>query len=211
LKNNSSSDASEENQRPSVIGSAIESVSRIQFALLGIGLLVLLTAPVWGEQYLFLLSIASIWAILAMGWDIISGHTGYISFGHSALSGSAAYTTAMLVTHVNPDMPMVVTMIASVAVAFGVGMLFALPSLRLSGPYFSLLTLLMVLFLGRLVNPFSQWTGGELGLSVPPLSTSLVTSYYMTLLPMFVIAAALLYVSQSNVGIRRNSRSERSV
>ena len=40
-------------------------------------------------------------AIFAMSWDIISGRTGYISFGHPFLIGIAGYTTAILTRHLD--------------------------------------------------------------------------------------------------------------
>ncbi len=53
-----------------------------------------MVGPLLGGGLLRTLALASIWAIFAMSWDIQSGYTGYISFGHSALSGAAGYTTA---------------------------------------------------------------------------------------------------------------------
>ncbi len=197
------------------------AVTRIQLGLLLVIVLALLSAPVWGGNLLFVLALGSIWAILAMGWDIISGHTGYISFGHSALSGGGAYAVALALTYVSADIPFVVTLGLSVLAAFTIGMLFALPSLRLKGPYFSLMTLLAVLILYRLAYPFNQYTGGELGLRVPRfsdvafvsgLASASVVRYYIALLTMMAIAVGLLYVSRSNVGmvfvaIRDNERA----
>ena len=45
-----------------------------------------------------ILVFANFLAIFAMSWDVISGRTGYISFGHPFLIGIAAYTTAMPTT-----------------------------------------------------------------------------------------------------------------
>ena len=169
--------------------------------MLGVVGLAMLTAPFWGRPYLFVLTLGCIWAILAMGWDIISGHTGYISFGHSALSGAGAYAVALTLNHVNPDLPLVFTLVVSVVVAWAVGMAFALPSLRLRGPYFSLMTLLAVLILYRLAYPYAGITGGELGLSVPPLIADRMLRYYLSFGTMVAIAVGLLYVSRSNVGM----------
>lgn len=185
---------------PEFIRSNFGEATQIQLGLLVVTLLALLTAPFWGRPYLFVLALGSIWAILAMGWDIISGHTGYISFGHSALSGAAAYATALLLNHVGM-FPMYITIPVSVIAALVIGMAFALPSLRLKGPYFSLMTLLAVLVLYRLAYPFGQYTGGELGLSVPTLAPDPVLRYYYALIPMLVIAVGLFYISRSNVGM----------
>ncbi|MDF9747831.1 branched-chain amino acid ABC transporter permease [Natrinema salsiterrestre] len=175
--------------------------NRYQIASAGVALLALLTVPFWAGQYLYVFALASIWAIFAMGWDIISGHTNYISFGHSALSGGAAYTTGVLVHNVNPDMAMYITFPLSILAAIVIGLLFAVPTLRLEGPYFSLITLLGVLVLTQLVYIYGEYTGGELGITaVSTLTYNLTNLYYYTLIPMLLIGAVLVVVSQSNIG-----------
>lgn len=175
--------------------------NRYQIAFLVLSLLVLLTAPIWGYTLLFTLALANIYAIFAMSWDIISGHTGYISFGHSFLSGFAAYTTALLLYNVDPNMSIYITFPLSVVVALVAGMVFALPALRLRGPYFSLLTFVSVLIASKLVYILSAYTNGELGIAgVPVLSYDTVEVYYLTLFPAIAIGGVLLFVSQSNVG-----------
>ncbi len=178
--------------------------NRYQFGLLAILFVSLSTLPLWAPitgfgGLIYPLALANIWAIFAMGWDIISGYTGYISFGHSALSGAAAYATAMLATHL--ELPLAATFPLSVVAALIVGMLFALPSLRLRGPYFSLLTLVGALLFYRLLFVFNEYTGGELGMSVEAITYDTTVLYYYTFVPMVFIALGLLYVSRSNVGV----------
>ncbi|MFB1064244.1 branched-chain amino acid ABC transporter permease [Natrinema sp. H-ect4] len=188
-----------------LIGGYFGEMNGLQFVLVVGTLVGLLTAPFWGNYALIQAMIAaSIWAILAMGWDIQSGYTGYISFGHSVLSGGAGYTTAMLIHNVNPELPMLVTIPVSVLAALGIGLLIALPSLRLSGPYFSLITFVAVLIFYRMMNPLSEYTGGETGLAgVEKIFdiTEPVQSYYLFLLPMLAVAVALLIVARSNIGL----------
>ncbi|WP_254763304.1 branched-chain amino acid ABC transporter permease [Natrinema marinum] len=188
-----------------LLGGYFGEMNGLQFVLIVGTLVGLLTAPLWGNYALIQSMVAaSIWAILAMGWDIQSGYTGYISFGHSVLSGGAAYTTAMLIHNVNPELPLLVTIPVSVLAALGIGLLIALPSLRLSGPYFSLITFVAVLIFYRMMNPFSEYTGGETGLSGLEKIfdvTAPAASYYLFLLPMLAVAAALLIVARSNIGL----------
>lgn len=175
--------------------------NRYQIGAVSAAVLALLTLPFWAAQYLYVFALASIWAIFGMGWDIISGHTNYISFGHSALSGAAAYTTGMLVYNVDPGLSMAVTFPLSVLAAVLVGLLFAVPTLRLEGPYFSLITLLGVLVMTQLVYIYGAYTGGELGItSVETFTYDFTVMYYYSLLPMLLIGAVLTVVSQSNVG-----------
>lgn len=174
----------------------------------------LLTAPLWGPNHLFILTVAVIWAILAMGWDVLSGYTGYISFGHSILVAAGAYTSGIILTQMDLGIPIWAIVIISISAAIVVGMLFALPSLRLQGPYFSLVTLVVVLIGLGLVRVFNQYTGGQQGLiGIPPLvSYDPVEQYYTALIPMLVIALALTYIGRSNIGmilvaIRENEES----
>jgi branched-chain amino acid transport system permease protein len=175
-------------------------VTRVQLLVLVASLLALGTAPFWAGSYTYSLALACIWAIFAMGWDILSGYTRYISFGHTLLSGASAYTTALLLTYVNPEMSILLTLPISVLVAVVAGFLFALPSLRLTGPYFSLITLVGVLIATRAVYIFSDVTGGELGLNVGAFTYDTTLLYYFSFVPMLLIAIGLVAVSRSNVG-----------
>ncbi|MFU8870000.1 branched-chain amino acid ABC transporter permease [Natronococcus sp.] len=186
-----------------LFGATFGEMNGLQFLLIFGSLVGLLTAPFWGTFSLVqTMTVACIWAVFAMSWDIQSGYTGYISFGHSVLSGAAAYATAMLVYNVDPEMSMAITIPLSVLAALVVGLLIALPSLRLSGPYFSLITFVAVLIFYRLIRPFSEYTGGETGIQAVSVFTydPLVRYYYM-LIPMLVVAVALTFVARSNVGL----------
>jgi len=202
LSNSSRTEADRSIAGRVVDGFGAGGLNRYQVGVLVVTLVALLTVPFWGYGFLYVLALANVWAILAMSWDIISGHTGYISFGHSLLSGAAAYTTAMLVFNVDPNMSILITFPLSVLAALVVGMCFALPSLRLRGPYFSLLTFVSVLIAVKLVFVFSEYTNSELGISsVSVISYNNLTLYYTTLIPMLLVAVVLVFVSRSDVGM----------
>jgi len=188
--------------------------NRYQLALLAVGFVGLVTVPFWAPGFTYVFAFANIWVIFAVSWDIISGHTNYISFGHSFISGLAAYTTALLTFNVDPNMAIYITFPVSVVVAVLAGMAFALPSLRLSGPYFSLLTFVSVLIATKAVFIFSEFTNGEMGISsVSVLTFDNTVMFYYTLVPALVIAGLLLYVSRSNVGLvlKAIGQNERAV
>jgi len=172
-----------------------------QSGTLALSVLLLLTAPMWGSNLLYPLALANVWAILAMSWDIISGHSGYFSFGHTLLSGTAAYTTAILTYTVNPEMSLWITLPLSLLAALVVGLVISLPSLRLQGPYFSLVTLVAVLVAERFVYIFSEYTNGEQGItSVSVLTYDTVELYYITLGAMVIVAIPLVFISRTNIG-----------
>ena len=193
------------------LGEHFGEANALQVLFLAVAFVALATAPQWGEGMLRALALACVWAIFAMSWDIQSGYTGYISFGHSVLSGAAAYTTAMLLYNVDPEFSLWITAPVSILAALAVGLLIAIPSLRLHGPYFSLMTFVAVLVFYRLTTAFSEYTGGELGIRVDRINTTVagtdvtmfdpVHRYYLMFVSMILVAVVLTYVARSNVGL----------
>jgi branched-chain amino acid transport system permease protein len=143
---------------------------------------------------------ANFLAMFAMSWDIISGRTGYISFGHPFLIGVAGYTTAMLTYHL--DVSLFLSIPAAVAAAMVAGTLFFVPALRTRGTYFALVTLaFMELLYGltQVVQP--KLTGGTRGLSgLPAVVSGAVPNYYLSFLVMFVIGIGLWLIVRTRVG-----------
>jgi len=154
-----------------------------------------------------LLIMASYLAIFAMSWDMMSGYTGYVSFGHPALIGLAGYVTAFL-SHqegFQPPhiiLPLYLTMPLGIAAAVGGGMLFFLPSMRVRGPYFALVSLAFMELLHRLIIAIRpEFTGGDRGLpNLPSVVMGAIPNYYLSLGLMFTTAIGLWYVTRSNVG-----------
>jgi branched-chain amino acid transport system permease protein len=139
-------------------------------------------------------------AIFAMSWDILSGYTGYISFGHPFLIGIAGYTTALLTHHFGT--PLYLSIPSAVLVTMVAGTLFFLPALRTKGTYFALVTLAFMevtYHLLHVVKP--KLTGGTRGLTgLPFLVTGAIPNYYVSFLSMFLIALGLWAVARSGLG-----------
>ncbi|MBT4263681.1 MAG: branched-chain amino acid ABC transporter permease [Deltaproteobacteria bacterium] len=146
-----------------------------------------------------ILVFANLYAILAMSWDIFSGHTGYISFGHSFLAGTAAYTSSLLNYHLG--LPLFVSMPLAIIATLVLGMLLFFPALRLRGSYFTLITLLLSVVAVQFVKIFSQYTGGDRGLTpISTIASGAIANFYVTLAFMLIIALGLWYVSTSHLG-----------
>ena len=139
-------------------------------------------------------------AIFAMSWDILSGYTGYISFGHPFLIGIAGYTSAIL-TH-QYAAPLYVSMPVAVLLTMAAGTLFFFPALRTRGTYFALVTLAFMevtYHLVQVVRP--DITGGSRGLTgLPLLVTGAVNNYYVSLFTMLIIGLCLWALARSGLG-----------
>ncbi len=139
-------------------------------------------------------------AIFAMSWDILSGRTGYISFGHPFLIGIAGYTTAMLTYHL--DTPLYLSIPLAVLATMVGGTLFFLPALRIRGTYFALVTLAFMELMYQLTQVIRpDITGGTRGLSgIPTLITGAVPNYYISFSVMFVIGFGLWLLIRTRLG-----------
>ena len=147
-----------------------------------------------------ILIFANFLAIFAMSWDVISGRTGYISFGHPFLIGIAGYTTAMLTYHL--DTPLWLSIPAGVLATLAGGTLFLLPALRIRGTYFALVTLAFMELMYQLTQVIApKVTGGTRGLSgIPTLVSGAIPNYYVTFGLMFAIALGLWLVLRTRMG-----------
>lgn len=112
----------------------------ITFALFG---LVVVTMPIWcaplGAAYPGLLQKFMIFGIFAIGFNILFGLTGYLSFGHAAFLGVGSYTAVWSFKLLTMDVfpAIIFAVLVSGVFALVIGYL----SLRRSGIYFSILTL----------------------------------------------------------------------
>ncbi|HEX5476964.1 MAG TPA: branched-chain amino acid ABC transporter ATP-binding protein/permease [Burkholderiales bacterium] len=112
-----------------------------------------------------------VWGLFGIGFDILFGYTGLLSFGQSALYGTGGFVAAYLLTRAG--FPHVVTaLIIGMVAAAAVGYLVGLIALRRTGIYFAMITVAIAeVFYFVEFNPLSQWTGGENGLPGVPTPT----------------------------------------
>lgn len=128
---------------------------------------------------------ANMFVIFAVSWDLLSGYTGQLNFGHALFFGVAAYATALLNVRVGWDPWLTIPLGALAGVI--AGLIVCLPALRLRGPYLSLVTLAFPLILLGVVIAFTDFTGGEYGISgLDRISTSRTVDYYISLVVMAV-------------------------
>jgi branched-chain amino acid transport system permease protein len=164
--------------------------------------LVLLLLPVasYDPYMLRILTLASIFAILAASWDLLSGFTGQMNFGHALFFGVGAYTAALtnLHAHIPPWGSIPLGGLAAVLAGLVVG----IPCLRLRGTYLALTTLAFPIILLGIVFAIPGITGGELGVSgLSRLTGSRMGDYYLTVILMIGLCTIMWKITDSNTGI----------
>jgi branched-chain amino acid transport system permease protein len=127
-------------------------------------LALLLVAPLIGLYPVFVMKLLC-FALFACAFNLLLGFTGLLSFGHAAFFGSGAYVAAWLikVQGWSPEL----AMLAAIAAAAFLGLLFGLVAIRRQGIYFAMITLALaqMIYFICLQAPF---TGGEDGLQGVP-------------------------------------------
>jgi branched-chain amino acid transport system permease protein len=185
--------------------------TRHQIGLLG--LLVLFVVPLVAPPINTLhLTGALFFATFVMSWDVVSGYTGEISFGHGLFFGVGGYAAGMANLHLGIN-PWVAVPIGAVAAA-AAGLLIGFPSLRLKGPYFSLVTLVTPIIVISIFRFFPNLTGGELGLvsvgsvekfpaigPIPSPGFDVVTGFYLALAVFLLALVVFLAVTRSDAGM----------
>jgi branched-chain amino acid transport system permease protein len=171
------------------------------FGLIFVALATVLPLGVSG-YILGLLTIAYYTAVFAMSWDLLFGFAGEVNFGPTFLIGLGAYTAGILDARFSPGLSLWVCVFAGAFAAVIGGVLLALPALRVTGPYFGLITLVAVQLLQSFVVVFASLTGGEIGLSVPDvISIDAGVNYYLAFGFMMVSGAILYGLSRSSIGL----------
>ena len=136
---------------------------------------------------------------LAGSWNIISGFTGYTSFGHVAFFGIGAYTAAILITRQAVGWGW--ASLAGGAAAAALGLPVGAICLRLKGPYFAIAMLGFAESLRVLATLWTSLTRGGTGISLPPIA-SLVPTYYAMLACGGAVLALNYRIATSSFGLR---------
>jgi len=151
--------------------------------------------PAFYESFLYLVLH---WIVLATSWNILSGYSGYFSFGHGAFYGIGVYTTAVLAGKF--DVPFLWTLPVAALLAAALGMalgavVFRVPRVR--GELFALLTLAVTFVLATIVQntPIDGGPGIYLSaVAVPSFAPTPSGSFYLLAL---VLAVATLAIARA--------------
>src|SRR5512136_1286121 len=164
--------------------------------------LFLLLLPMFTKDtyILRIFTLTSIFALLAASWDLLSGFTGQMNFGHALFFGVGAYGAALLNLHAK--IPPWGSIPLGALCAVLAGLIIGIPCLRLRGTYLALTTLAFPIVLMGLVFAFPDLTGGELGVSgISRLTQSRVGDYYAVVVLMLGLCTIMWKITDSNTGI----------
>jgi len=163
--------------------------------------------------HLSLLMSIFMYVVLCSSWNVISGITGYVSFGHVAFWGLGAYITAITVTKLQFPWP-----VALIAGGVGTSLFAALisyPILRLSSVYFAISMLALAETVKILVAYFRGLTGGGGGIYLPPIVSVGTVYLLMGFLALFMLlityALQKTKFFQSLMAIRDNELASESL
>ena len=149
---------------------------------------------------LLILIFANIGAVYAASWDLTAGVTGQFSFGQVIFFGIAGYVSGYL--NLYHGLPPLLTIPLGGAVGVLAGLIVGLPSLRLKGPYFMIVSLTFPGILSGIIFMYPEITGGETGLyGLSPISDNIVTTYYVSLFLMVISIFILLKILSSRIGL----------
>src|SRR3954454_9869995 len=138
-----------------------------------------------------------VWGLFGLGFDILFGFTGLLSFGQAAFYGTGGMVAAYLLTRAGfPSvwLALVIGMVSSAVVGYLVGLI----ALRRTGIYFAMITVAIgEVFFFVEFNPLSDFTGGENGLPgvpTPSLYLGFTTIHFTTGWALYPFLAACYFI-----------------
>jgi branched-chain amino acid transport system permease protein len=148
-------------------------------------------------------------AIAALGFNLLLGYTGLLSFGHSAYLGAGAYAAALMMRYLGVT-SMELFLAGGIAFSAALAALFGVVCVRHTRIFFAILALALSQVLWTLAYKFFWITGGTDGLRVPFSKVTLlgglmefggadafpkfITSYYYYVLVLFCVCTALMWL-----------------
>lgn len=166
---------------------------------LAAALVALVTVPLWvpGDYYISVCSQILIYAIFALGIDVLIGYAGLVSLGHAGLFSLASYTVAFCL---GAGLGHVAAIVFALVVTLAGTAVFAGLSLRTTGVGFIMITLALGQIMWGLAYRWVSVTGGDNGLSVAsrpaPLGfgLDLPAHFYYATLVVFALAVAATWI-----------------
>ena len=144
-----------------------------------------------------------LYAIAASAWNIVGGYAGQISVGHVVFFGCGAYASMAAYAHF--ALPPLVGIPAGIFVSVLIAAVIGVPTLRLSGHYFSMATI-AVAELVRLIVTNTEYLGAAVGLSGPTVPRTVLDLSFTSALPYYYLFLSVLVITLGITWWMANSR-----
>jgi len=166
---------------------------------LAIALLLLAAVPYWigNSYYINIATQMLIYAILALGLNVLVGYAGLVTLGHAGLFGIAAYAGATLI---NAGHGPVVVAVGALLVTLAATAMFAVLALRGTGLGFVMITVALGQIVWGIAYRWISLTNGDNGISISTrpslfgLSLASTDAFYWATLVVFLIAVAVMAI-----------------
>lgn len=176
------------------------NIQKIILLLFILGLFIL---PVFGSRFVIYLAMhMMILSILAMGFNLLLGYTGLLSFGHAGFYATGAYCTGLILIHLSPSL--LLGVFGGILGAGILAVILGVLCVRHTQIYFAMLTLAFGMMIHSLVWQWVSVTGGDDGLVGIPraplelpgilsISMKSMYDYYYFVLVVTIVAMFVLY------------------
>lgn len=181
--------------------------TRLQWGLFIAAIIGVLTLPLYASGYIVSTTIATgITLIAVMGLAIVTGYCGQFSLGQAGFIGVGAYTSAILVSQLH--VPFLIAVPVAGVVAALVGLIFAIPSLRIKGFYLVMVTIGAHFIIVWTIIHLPKLTGGADGMVAPwanigGFTFDSDTKYFYFVIPVVILMTFLA----RNIGRTRVGRA----
>ncbi|GAB2911040.1 branched-chain amino acid ABC transporter permease [Paralcaligenes sp. KSB-10] len=160
-------------------------------------IIALVLLPKYGSDVVIQFGISTLLlAVLAQGWNIIGGYTGYASFGNSVFYGLGSYGVGIAM--VQWHLPFAFGMAFGVILAVIFALCLGLPVLRLKGHYFAIATLALAQVMIAIVSNV-KIAGQNIGLVLPPLNNDPLF-YELSLGLLILVTLTIYWLTRSRFG-----------
>lgn len=168
-------------------------------------LVLVLLSQLLSSYHVSLLTTITIFSLAAMGLNLLSGNAGLISIAHAAFMGLGAFSAAWFV--IDLGVPLLIAILLAGVVSAIIGLLFGLPSLRLSGVYLIMATFAAQMILYWFFEQALWLTKSPDGRPVSFASIGSFhfdnPSHYYLLVLTFTVAGAVVYLNILRSGLGR--------
>ncbi len=175
--------------------------------------LVLIILPLFVKTSVVrLITMATILALFGMAWNLTLGATGIFSFGHGGLLGIGMYTVAVMM--VKFSIPFSIALVCAPLFSGLAAFIIGIICIRLTGLYFSILTLAFSQLIWSFIWKARDLTGGDDGISgttLPSFINSPIDLYYFVILVVAVAVFMIWYLLRSPVGFTLNTLRENPI